>query len=197
MGWDLSRESQDVLPSSLGARHWLTAYYGRRHLNCLIMDMGYDSLSHQERNSRWVAWAKVKLLYHLSFSNVCVCVCVCAAPVKQAYHSYISCSWLLCSTLLTSGIPERICSEGFKRVACQMSNGWEFRAWNPSDISFQNWAGVPSYHLCYVTFWQQKSGFKNDVLGVQGGKQQDLNTAEDVFSKRFLRKVHNIWIWTS
>lgn len=101
----------------------------------------------KEKQMSCVSQGKITLSSWCCSVYVCACRRVLATPVKRAYHSYISCSWLLCSTLLTSGIPERMCSEDFKRVACQMSNGCEFRAWKPSDISFQNWAGVPSIYV--------------------------------------------------
>lgn len=55
---------------------------GRTHLNCLIiMDSGYDSLSHPERSSTWGAWAEVQLLYHHCIA-VCVIVRVCVSIVS-------------------------------------------------------------------------------------------------------------------
>lgn len=113
MGWDLSGESWDVLPSNPSAEHWLTACCGRRHLNCLIMDLGYDSLSHPERNSRWVVSQGTITL------PSCIAVCICVymvsefvsihvfAPFKLAHHSSIPCSQPLCSTEAMSGITVR------------------------------------------------------------------------------------------
>lgn len=165
MGWDLSGESGDVLPSNPSAEQWLTAFYGRRHLNCLIMDPGYDSLSHPERNRRWVVWAEVQLLYHLALQCVCtVCVCVCiatecehvfAAPVKVAHRSNIS--WVLCSYCRyhCETFKASIC---FNPSACPMAE-WEFSVWDllpPNTFSTLELEG--ELHLTiYVTFQNRQS----------------------------------------
>lgn len=101
------------------AEQWLTACHGRRHLNCLIMDLGYDRLSHPERMMSCVSWGTITLPsctavcvgLHSDWLHVCF-----AALVKVVHHSKISCSWALSRTAGTTVRHKK--SVCFKWTAC-------------------------------------------------------------------------------
>lgn len=101
IGWvEICQENHEMfsLQTPVQSTGW---QLGRRHLNCLIMDLGYDSLSHPERNGRWVVWAKAQLLYHLELRCVylCVhsdwvqlytCVCTCLTRPSLKHHPQLA-----------------------------------------------------------------------------------------------------------